>query len=200
MTTCHACTHIIQQWSIKMDNDIPWCYHTMLFYSERLVLGHVNPPWTSVNSGHNAKLLQGTVQPALCQTQPQLLQCYTVLFQYLTHQHFDDHDLLQDWDWEIRALPLYSLDHMQCFTFISSHQAALGRCRFKFTDTSKNVIMGSLCHLNMDDYRAAWDHPPNEWREGVQRTCTGLCWVEDMQGCILSYGSHWLNKFVNFWH
>jgi hypothetical protein len=109
------------------------------------------------------KLLQGTVQPALCQIQPQLLQCCTVLFQYMTHHHFDDHDWLQDQDLEIRTLLLYSPDHVQCFTFISSHQAALRRYRFEFTDTSKNVIMGSLCHLSMDDNMATHDHPPNEW-------------------------------------
>lgn len=160
---CHACTHIIQQQSIKVDNDVPWCYHIKLFYCERLVLAHVVPPWTSFNRAHYAKQFQGTAQPALCQIQPQLLQCYAVLFQYLTHHHFDDHDWLQDQDWEIRALPLYSLDHVQCFTFISSHQAALSRCRFEVTDTSKNVTMESLCHLRMDDDRAAHDHPRNEW-------------------------------------
>jgi hypothetical protein len=75
----------------------------------------------------------------------------------------------------------------------------LGRW-FESTETSKNAVMESLCHQSKEDYRAVSDHLQNEWGEGIQRTWRRLYWVKDMQCCILSYGSYWLNKFVNFWN
>ena len=169
----------------------------MLSYCERLVLGHVVPPWTSANSAHYAKTIA-----RYCATRT-LSNTTTVAA--MLHCLISIHDTSPFWWPWLAARPGFGNPYTS-----SIFSGPCTMLYFHFLTSSSPEKVQVWIHRHQQKcYHGVfmpsehgWQHghtwSPTKWMgEGVQRTCRRLCWVEDMQGCILSHGSYWLNKFVN---